>query len=212
LGGEDLKKYTLVLVFFLIGLFTQISIIFAQESEISQQDVSQEQIQPEVDRLREAEQAFTFSSDATVDVPAAGSSVWAIVRMLLMLALVAVAIYGIVFFLKKKNSAQNTEKDPFLKVLANSHLGNNRYAHIISVGKKAWLLGSSDGGVNLIGEIDDKELIDTMLLEDSQKTAEAPTGKFPDFMSLLRKLGVQSANSNPNADELRKRRERLKGM
>ena len=133
MGGEDLKKYTLALIFFLIGLFTQISIVSAQESEVPQQDISQEQTQAEVDHLRAAEQAFTFSSDTAAEMPASGSSVWAIVRMLLMLALVAVAIYGIVFFLKKKTSAQNTEKDPFLKVLANSHLGNNRYAHIVSV-------------------------------------------------------------------------------
>jgi flagellar protein FliO/FliZ len=202
LGGEELKKSILVLILFGIGLFTQLPIISAQESEIQQEE----------DHLRIAEQAYTFGNDSNIDTPMSGSSIWAIVRMLLMLAIVAIAIYGIVFFLKKKTSGQNAEKDPFLKILASSHLGNNRYAHIVSVGNKAWLLGSSDGGVNLIGEIEDKELIDTMILEDAQKSTDAPSGKFPDFMSLLRKLGVPADNRSMDTEELRKRRERLKGM
>ncbi len=161
------------------------------------------------DPLRIAEQELTLEDDAAPVSAVAGPSVWTIVRMVLTLALAAAAIYGIVFFIKK-SSKQNVTKDPFLKVIAAAHLGSNRYAHIVAVGSKAWLLGSSDGGVNLIGEIDDKDLINAMLLEDSKKEAE--TGGKLDFLSLLRRMGLPSENRAPAAENIRKRRERLKGL
>jgi flagellar protein FliO/FliZ len=179
------------------GLLIQIPTISAQEDGASAEDP-----------LRAAELAFTFGED----IPAAGitanPSVWPIIRMILVLALAAAAIYGVVFMLKKAAKPVSST-NPFLKVLANTHLSANRYAHIVSVGNKAWLVGSSEGGVNLIGEIEDKEIIDAMLLEDSRKSILAP-GRFPDFMSLLRRFGVQAQTQTPSADDIRKRRERLK--
>ena len=131
--------------------------------------------------------------------------------MVLVLVLVAAAIYGIIFLFKKASKQQQQTSDPYLKILANTHLGANRYAHIISVGSKAWLVGSSEGGVNLISEIEDKEIIDAMLLDDSVKAEQTP-GKFPDFLSMLRGLGVRASVKTPDADDIRRRRERLKGL
>jgi flagellar protein FliO/FliZ len=127
----------------------------------------------------------------------------------LILALAAAAVYGVVFFIRR-SSKQASANDPFLKILASAHLGSNRYAHIVSVGSKAWLLGSSDGGVNLIGEVDDRDVINSMLLEESRKNAETP-GRL-DFNSLLRRFGLRAERETPSADEIRKHRERLKGL
>jgi flagellar protein FliO/FliZ len=131
--------------------------------------------------------------------------------MVLVLALAAAAIYGVVFFIKR-SSKQTVENDPFLKILASVHLGSNRYAHVVAVGSKAWLLGSSDGGVNLVGEIDDKDVINAMLLESSKRSAENASGRFPDFLSMIRRFGVSTETSSPSADDIRKRRERIKGL
>jgi len=128
--------------------------------------------------------------------------------MLLVLALVAAAIYGVVFLFRKV-SKRTPSTDPFLKVLANTQLSVNRYAHIISVGSKAWLVGSSEGGVNLISEIEDKEIIDALLLEDSRKS-EQTAGRFPDFSMILNRFGIRNQTQTPGADEIRKRRERLR--
>jgi len=128
--------------------------------------------------------------------------------MLLVLALVAVSIYGVVF-LFRKISKKSPGNDPFLKVIAATQLSVNRYVHIVSVGSKAWLVGSSEGGVNLISEIEDKDVIDAMLLEDSRKSEQTP-GNFPDFMTLLQRLGIRAKAQAPDADEIRKRRERLR--
>jgi len=201
-----------------ISLFIQIPIISAQEtfpqetdSEVSVQPLSvipAEQA-PIDDPLRAAERNLTFEEGAAAGA-VSGPSVWSVIRMILVLALVAAAIYGIIFLFKKAGKQSETN-DPFLKLLANTHLGANRYAQIISVGSKAWLIGSSEGGVNLISEIEDKEILDAMLLEDSRKSGITP-GRFTDFFSMLRRLGVRAQTQTPSADDIRKRRERLKGL
>jgi flagellar protein FliO/FliZ len=189
-----------------VGLLVQIP-VFSQELS---QDSAGEASAVVDDSYRAAEQGMTFGDGTALPAQNQGASIWVVIRMILVLALAAAAIYGIVFFIKR-SSKQTTVDDPFLKVLASSHLGFNRYVHIASVGSKAWLLGASEGGVNLISEIEDKEVVDAMLLEDSRKTAETPN-RFPDFMTLLRRLGTKTQTRSSSVDEIRKRRERLKGM
>jgi flagellar protein FliO/FliZ len=201
-----------------VGLLVQIP-IFSQEST-ADADVINETVQEDAvaaeDPYRAGEQSMTFEDTPTLptlNIRTSNNqgSVWVVIRMVLVLALAAAAIYGIVFLIKRA-SKQNTASDPFLKILASSHLGFNRYVHIASVGSKAWLLGSSEGGVNLISEIDDKEVIDALLLEDSGKAAGAQS-RFPDFLTLLRKFGAPAqTRSSGGIDEIRRRRERLKGM
>jgi len=193
------------------GLFIQIPYITAQE-------VSEDEAAPEEQaQARDPyawERSITFGEDGGENASppgiSAGPSIWIFIRMVLVLALAAAAVYGIVFFIKRTSRKKDAE-DPFLKVLANAHLGSNRYAHIVSVGDKAWLLGSSDGGVNLIGEIDDKDMINAMLLEDSTKS-ERNQSRFPDFLGMIRRFGANAERSAPSADDIRRRRERLKGL
>jgi len=206
LGGEKLKIPFFALLFFAAGLLVIVLPVSAQEIETV---VAVEQ--PAEDPLRTAQQSLTFEWDTGEPLPASGPSLWSAVRMVLVLALAAAAVYGVVFFIKR-TSKQPALSNPFLKILASSHLGSNRYAHIVSVGSKAWLLGSSDGGVNLIGEIDDKDVINAMLLEDSRKSAETAGGRFPDFTSMLRRFGAAAEKRIPGAEEIRKRRERLKEL
>jgi flagellar protein FliO/FliZ len=144
------------------------------------------------------------------------ASALSILRVLLTLVVVAAAIYGLIF-LVKKFSRGGAARDPFLKVLASVPLGASRSAHIISVGSQAWLVGSAESGVNLISEIGDKEILDAMLLEDSRRTAEAQaggglTGRFPDFRALLHRLGMPADAAPPGPESIRKRGERLKGL
>jgi len=142
---------------------------------------------------------------------AAGISLGAIIRVLLTLAAVAVAIYGLVYLLKRASQGGRSTKDPFLKVLATTALGTNRGVHVVSVGSQAWLVGAAEHGVNLISEITDKEIVDAMLLEDSRKTAAAAS-RIPNFKSMLRKFGLPADSDSSTPENIRKRSERLKGM
>lgn len=147
-----------------------------------------------------------------------GITFWVVFRLVLVLGLSVAAIYGIVYGLKK--IARPAEyKDPHLRVLASTHLGSNRYIHIVAVGTKAWLVGSSDGGVQPISEITDQETLDSMFLDESKKMSE--TGKNPlDFKSIFRRFVPQSKSENSNqhdpidlnGERLRKQRERLRGL
>ena len=166
--------------------------------------------QAETDPILAAEQAIVFD-DSPAAVSPIGPTTGAVIRMVLTLALVAAAIYGVVFFMKRA-SRRVEVNDPFLKVLASAHLGSNRHAHVVAVGSRAWLLGASEGGVSLIGEIEDKDILNAMLLDESQKNAEAPSGRGLDFKTILRRLGTPLGSHTGNAQSIRAYRERLKGM
>ncbi|MDR2542853.1 MAG: flagellar biosynthetic protein FliO [Treponema sp.] len=195
-----------------MGLLIQITTISAQEENLPLAD---EQMLDELflddDPSVTPRPVFTFEDETPVSMRITDpSSAWSIIWMILVLALCAAAIYGIVFFIKKA-SRRTVRDDPFLKVLANTNLGLNRYVHIVSVGSKAWLVGAGENGVNLISEIEDKEIVDAMLLEDSRK-GEAASSRLGDFMSMMRHLGVRTAANAPGTDDIRKHRERLRKL
>jgi flagellar protein FliO/FliZ len=162
---------------------------------------------------RAAEQAILLGTPPTPGAAQAQgpASVFVIIRMILVLVLAAAAIYGVVWFIKKA-SRRTEPKDPNLHVLSSVHLGLNRYVHIVSVGSQAWLLGAADGGVALITEIEDKDIVNAMLLADSQKSGVPGPGGIIDFKSMLRRFGLTPDGKAPTPDSIKKRRERLKGL
>jgi len=172
--------------------------------------------EPVEDPNKAAQESLAFGRpDTGAAVPTPGVSVFGIFRVLLTLAVVAAAIYGLVYFLKfRRASRAGAAQDPFLKVLASAPLVTNRSVHVVSVGPQAWLVGSAENGVHLISEISDKDTINAMLLEDSKRIAAPPTGAAPllDFRAILGKLGISTKNENSGPDEIRKRSERLKGL
>jgi flagellar protein FliO/FliZ len=141
-----------------------------------------------------------------------------ILRTILVLLLAAVAIYGAIYFLKRIARPREL-RDPNLRVLATTHLGQNRFVHVIALGTSAWLVGSSEGGITHIADIEEQEALDALLLEESRRNAGAGPVRLLDFRAMLRRLapssGGNSAGSstgNSAADKIRERRERLKGL
>ena len=183
--------------------------IFAQEAPSVEAEPLDE-ARP-IDPITAAERALALDDGAGGGQPVPGTSVLGILRVIITLAVVAAAIYGIVFFLKRL-ARGNAAQDPFLKSLASIPLGVNRSAHIISVGSKAWLVGAAESGVNLISEIDDQDILNAMILENSRKSAEAPASRLPDFKALLGKLGMKVEPTSPSPQSIRKRRERLRNQ
>jgi flagellar protein FliO/FliZ len=94
-------------------------------------------------------------------------------------------------------------------------LGTDNFAAVISVGKKAWLVGGGSGaGLSLIAEIDEQEALETMLLDEAQKNAETGTGRILDFRAMLNRLGANNTRTElgSHVDSLKKKRERLRGL
>ena len=128
-------------------------------------------------------QPFDEAGDIGSDIQPQ-SSIWSFLSLILTLALVAAAIYGIVYFIKRASRGK-AAADPFLKVLASAQLAVNRSVHVVNLGEQAWLVGSAESGVNLIGEIQDKDILNTLLLQDSKKNTGGLSGNFKGLLSRL---------------------------
>jgi flagellar protein FliO/FliZ len=130
-------------------------------------------------------------------------------RMMLVLGLVIAAIYGM-YALLKRSARPKSADDSYLRVLAATTLAAGRSLHVVSLGDKAWLIGSTDTSVGLISEIQDKELIDALAL----RAAEAPQTPRKDFASMLiellgRKAVKKTAVPDPG-DFFSRQKDRLK--
>ena len=153
-----------------------------------------------------------------------GPSVSVVVRMVLVLALAAASVYGLVFLVRRVSRPREPD-NPHIKVLGSVYLGSNRFVYIIAVHSRAWLVGAGEGGISLISEIDDQEAVDAMLLDDSVKNSETGGPGFSNFRALLRRIGggifpgpgggspgASGGNGRLSPDNLRKQRDRLKGL
>lgn len=130
-------------------------------------------------------------------------------RMMLVLGLVIAAIYGL-YALLRRSSRPKAADDSYLRVLAATSLAAGRSLHVVSLGDKAWLVGSTDTSVALISEIQDKELIDALAL----RAAEAPQTPRKDFASMLTELlgrkAVKKTTVPDPGDFFSRQKDRLK--
>ncbi|MDR3130963.1 MAG: flagellar biosynthetic protein FliO [Treponema sp.] len=216
MGGEKLNRFHLgrAIVFFAVSIFIQDIYLIAQAN------TGEAITLPEGEGFAplpgaEDESAIILGEAVSGVGISPVSSGFVVLRMVLALALVAAAVYGVVFFLRRASRPRES-RNSHLKILAAAGLGSSRFVYVVNVGSQAWLIGAGEGGVSLIAELKDKESIDAMLLEDSQNQAESPGKRFPDFRTLLRRFGG-GTNLPPDrpdfsAENLRKNRERLRGL
>ena len=188
--------------------------VFAQEGQVQDGITLPETASepPGSDPIAAAEQSIILGEGLTgAAAPVPAVSFFSLFRILLSLALVAGAIYGLIYLIKRM-SRGSAARDPFLRVLASTSLGTNRGVYVVSVGSRAWLIGMAENAVNMISEIDDNDILNAMLLEESRKSSEYPAAsRLPDFRSLLRRLGMPMESNAAGPENIRKRRERLKG-
>jgi len=214
LGGEKLKLSRLVFFasLFCFFLFSGGVIpLSAQTADSAEEDAALQPLTQSV--LATDESAIILGETVPGADPLDSSSIFLVLQMVLVLALAALAIYGVVFIIKRISRPQES-RDPNLKILARVPLGNDAFAALISVGAKVWLVGGGSNGVNLISEIDDTESIETMLLEDAGRTEETGIRRYFNFASLLRRRpGMkEELPGSSHAEDLRKQRERLRGL
>lgn len=155
------------------------------------------------------EELFSFDDEAPANPAANPASAFSILRMILVLALVALLIYLVIFFLRRLSRPQ-AEQNPHLRILASAHLGGGRYVHVLTVGSKAWLVGSAEGGVSGIAEITEREAVDAMILDLSQKSAEERKNPVLNFQAMLKRFSASAGTPEDRLEKLRERRERFK--
>lgn len=120
------------------------------------------------------------------------SSLWILVRVVLVLALVCAGIYGVVY-LMKKSTGTKAGNDPYLKNISSLYFSPNKSVQVISLGEHAYLVGVTDQSINLIAEVQDKELVDAMNLQSDKKNP-LPTGT---FQSVISNFFPGSGKKNP---------------
>lgn len=144
------------------------------------------------------------STPAKAANAAAGPSTLAyFLRMIVVLALVLAAIYG-VYRLMKRLSKPRAADSSAVKILASTSLGPGRALHVIALGSKAYLVGATDASVNLVAEVEDKELVDALTLEAAVSPERAKPGSGRDFGELLTDLlGGRRGGQRPGANKQR---------
>jgi flagellar protein FliO/FliZ len=130
---------------------------------------------------------------------------WDFARMILVLACVIGIIYLIFYFLKRAGSGKFA-KSELIRVVGSQSLPGNRAVYLIQVGTQIFMVGAGGDSVTMLGEITDKETIDTMILAAAETDSE-PKRSFGDLVgSLIR------GNQDGSLDLMRQQRERLQRL
>lgn len=144
------------------------------------------------------------------------STLWLFVRMIFALAIVAGLAYGIFYFMKKtvKNGNDN---DPFLRKVSQITLSPGKSVQVITLQESAYLIGVSDQNINLIGKVDDKELVNAMnLYADKNENVKKPRS-FAEILEIFMpsnrqsEQSIYSTNSQITAQSIKESLKKLNG-
>lgn len=130
-------------------------------------------------------------STAASEGASTGSTVWIFVKMILFLALFVAAIYGVLWYIKKKNNTVKND-DEFLRRVSYLTLAPGKTVEIVTLIDKAYILGVSDAGINLIAEVTDKELIDAMNVYSDKQTSTKKSRSFAEVLNLFMPNAAQN--------------------
>ncbi|MGD0723981.1 MAG: flagellar biosynthetic protein FliO [Spirochaetia bacterium] len=139
-----------------------------------------------------------------------GVSTWDFVRMLIILACVVGVIY-LLFWILRRSSGKKIQENDLIRVLGSRSLAGNRALHLIEVGGCVYLVGASDGGVQLISEITDKESLDSVRLKAAEQPASAGRS-FPQILSEIFRPARKPVSLGEGIGFLRGQRDRLKKL
>ncbi len=98
--------------------------------------------------------------------------------------LVVAAVWFVFKFLRK-SGAPAADDDTFLRNVAGVTLSPGKSVHIVTLVDKAYMLGVSESGVNLIDKIDDKDLVDAMNLYNDKKTSSKKPRNFAEVLDIF---------------------------
>ena len=144
--------------------------------------------------------------------PASTVSLWDFGRMFLILAFVVALIYFI-YWLLKKGTKRKVQENDLIRVLGSKSLVGSRALHLVEAAGGVYLIGSSDGGVELIAEVKDKEALDALRLRASQEVPNSGKRSFQDILSSVFKPAKK--DSTPISESialLKGQRDRLRKM
>ncbi|MDD5790317.1 MAG: flagellar biosynthetic protein FliO [Spirochaetia bacterium] len=208
-----MKKLTLLAaaaVLFLCGNLA----VFSQNKDSFQENISKNQsfsidTDPSQIQLNLPETVQTEKSSGAL------STVWIFVKMIFALAVVIGISWGIFHFLKKSIKSEN-DSDPFLRKVSQLTLSPGKSVQVITLQDNAFLIGVSDEQINLIGKIEDKELVNAMnLYADTNSKVEKPRS-FREILDIFMpgsskepEVNIYEENLSNPVEEIKKQREKF---
>lgn len=130
-----------------------------------------------------------------------------LLRMVLVLGLVVVAIYG-VFHILRRSSRVSGSDDDLISVLGSRALPGNRSLHLVEVGRQVFLVGASERSVELVAEIGDQESLDEIRLQ----AANRPSMQRRTFSDMLSGVLGGGTSLGDSLSFMSKQKERLKKL
>jgi flagellar biogenesis protein FliO len=153
----------------------------------------------------------TGANASPATAPATGGvSTWDFLRMLLILAGVVGVIY-LLFWLLRKGSGKKIQENDLIRVLGSRSLAGNRALHLVEVGTSVFLVGASDGGVELVSEITDKESLDSMRLKAAEENPSSRRN-FPQILSEIFRPAKKPLSLGEGIGLFKGQRERLRKL
>ncbi|MCR4741841.1 MAG: flagellar biosynthetic protein FliO [Treponema sp.] len=120
------------------------------------------------------------------------STGWLFFRMILILIIVCALIYGVFWFLKHKTKIVKSD-DPYLRRAAYINIAPNKTIEIITLIDKAYLIGVTDDNITLLGQIDDKELIQAMNVTSDQRQNVKNPVNFSEILEFFTKKNKKAS-------------------
>jgi flagellar protein FliO/FliZ len=146
--------------------------------------------------------------DARPTAPAV--STWDFVRMILILAAVVGLIY-LLFWVLRRGSRRKIQENELIHVLGSRSLSGSRALHLVEVGTEVFLVGASDGGVELISQITDKESLDSLKMKAAQQ-GPAVKRSFQEVLGEIFKPARTPFSMREGVDQMKRQRDRLRKM
>lgn len=182
----NLKK-NLAVVFFAAACFCIFPQNSADSSNESSQNTEISALEQKINSSFNAESSSSASNQVTLTAKPV-SSVGMFIRMIFVLIIVIGLIYGVLWFIKNKTNVVKTDDD-FLRRVAYIDIAPGKSVEVITLIDRAYLIGVTEGSINLLGEISDKELINAMNLNADKKQNTKHPLNFNDVLNLFMAKG-----------------------
>ena len=166
-------------------LLLSFSILNAQQSTSTNQKdnvVSEQSIilNPQTDAASQENANDEYKPASTIGV---------FVRMIIVLIVVVLLIYAFFWFVKRKTNNNLKTDDDYLRRVAYLNIAPGKTVEVITLIDKAYLIGVTEDNINLLGEIDDKELITAMNLNSDKKANIKKPATFNEVLELFLQKG-----------------------
>ncbi len=166
-------------------LLLSFSILNAQQSTSTNQKdniVSEQSIilNPQTDAVSQENANDEYKPASTIGV---------FVRMIIVLIVVVLLIYAFFWFVKRKTNNNLKTDDDYLRRVAYLNIAPGKTVEVITLIDKAYLIGVTEDNINLLGEIDDKELITAMNLNSDKKANIKKPATFNEVLELFLQKG-----------------------